>query len=71
MDDLPCDELLETIRDAMRVTCALDMPNIWIDALCTVQDDYIGGIHTYFLDTPPSLHSHGVESTNTRAWMLQ
>jgi hypothetical protein len=64
-------ELLKTMQDAVRVTCALDMPDIWIDALCIMKADYMGGIHTCILDTQPSLHGHGAEPFDTRGWTWQ
>jgi hypothetical protein len=39
LEDVPFDELPKTMQDAVRVTYALGVPNIWIDALCIMQDD--------------------------------
>jgi len=33
------DDLPKTMQDAVRATCALGITNLWIDALCIVQDD--------------------------------
>jgi hypothetical protein len=36
---LPLDKLPQTILDAITVTRELDIPYLWVDALCIVQDD--------------------------------
>ncbi|OPB41358.1 hypothetical protein A0O28_0080760 [Trichoderma guizhouense] len=38
MKDIPYDQFLQTIKDAIQVTMALDLQYLWIDALCIIQD---------------------------------
>lgn len=38
-ENITYDALPKTMQDAVRATCALGITNLWIDALCIVQDD--------------------------------
>lgn len=37
-NEIPFDELPQAVRDAVRVTRALSIPYLWVDALCIIQD---------------------------------
>lgn len=39
LENIAYDDLPKTMQDAVRATCALGLSNLWIDALCIVQDD--------------------------------
>lgn len=39
LENIPYNDLQKTMQDAVRATCALGITNLWIDALCIVQDD--------------------------------
>ncbi|KAH9207550.1 heterokaryon incompatibility protein-domain-containing protein, partial [Leptodontidium sp. 2 PMI_412] len=38
---ISCEDLSETIRDAARVTKALDIRYLWVDCLCIIQEDEV------------------------------
>jgi hypothetical protein len=39
LENIAYEDLPKTMQDAVRATCALGANNLWIDALCIVQDD--------------------------------
>jgi hypothetical protein len=39
LENIAYDDLPKTMQDAVRATCAFGITNLWIDALCIVQDD--------------------------------
>ena len=39
LENIACGNLPKTMQDAVRATCVLGVSNLWIDALCVVQDD--------------------------------
>ncbi|PHH52483.1 hypothetical protein CFIMG_002716RAa3 [Ceratocystis fimbriata CBS 114723] len=39
MNNIPFEQLPGTVKDAITVCCHLDIPYLWVDALCIIQDD--------------------------------
>lgn len=39
MAEIPTDRLSKTFRDALHLATCLDVPYVWIDSLCIIQDD--------------------------------